>query len=165
MLHYLTLLMFFMTPLPLLAHGTGASFEREVGEYLVDIGYSVEEPVAGESITFDFALLKDGETAAFTDIWVKIESEDGVVLATGIHSGTFGGPRLTYVFPKSGSFVISTRYERGDDSLAEASFELPIASSASEKSFSFDAISALTGLLLGAVFGFLFSSRRQSAVR
>lgn len=152
-----------LAPVPVFAHDTGASFERQVGAYLVDIGYSEPDPVMGQSVVFDFGLEKDGEEASFTDAWIKIEDKDGVVLATGIHNATYGGAKLTYAFPESGSYIISVRYERADDALAEASFELPVTAGDSTSKFSFDAISAALGLLIGIGIGFLVALRRRSA--
>ena len=40
--------------LNLIAHGSGASFEKVVGEYLIDVGYEPAERIEGDSQRFDF---------------------------------------------------------------------------------------------------------------
>lgn len=55
----LFLLMFFgsMNTHLALAHGEGPSLEKNVGNYIVDIGYEPEIIEAGSSVIFDFSLL------------------------------------------------------------------------------------------------------------
>jgi hypothetical protein len=115
-----------LLPLAALAHGDEASFEKTVGAYFVDIGYSSPAPAAGEAVAFDFKLTKGGTDAQFDDVWVKVEEGNDVILATGLYNAPFGGPRLSYSFPKAGTYTISTRYETKDGALAEVSFPLTV---------------------------------------
>ncbi len=126
------LLVLISTPIAVGAHGAGAFFETEVGNYILDIGFSSPAPQTDESVIFDFQLRNSGTTlisgsdAAYTDVWVRIEGENGTVFASGIHNAEFGGPRMSYVFPKEGTYTISARYEHGNDTLAETSFPMTV---------------------------------------
>ncbi len=160
-------------PLVVGAHGAGPYFETVSGEYIADIGYSVQAPSVGEAVLFDFQLrnlespIISGSDAVFSDVWVKVESEEGVVvLATGVHNAEFGGPRLSYMFPSEGVYTISARYENGMESLAEASFPLTVvpASAGSlfgsfklEGAYGFGAM----GFLIGCLVTFLLIRRRR----
>lgn len=160
---FLLLLFVFVVPLYAFAHGDEASFEKTVGEYLVDIGYSVPTPSEGESVLFDFKLQKADteESVPFDDVWVKIESDDSkaVVLATGIHNAEFGGPRLSYVFPHEGTYTISARYENKDGSITEASLPMTVTGAQKHTSTSANIVWGIIGLLLGAGAGYAFSKR------
>jgi hypothetical protein len=125
-------LLLFCVPLSVCAHGAGAFFETTVGNFIVDIGFSSPAPEVGESVVFDFQIRKvgtsltSGSDTDFSDVWVRIESEEKTLLATGLYNAEFGGPRLSYVFPKEGEYTIYARYENGSESLAETSFPMTV---------------------------------------
>lgn len=114
-----------------LAHGDGASFEKEVGNYSIDIGYDPENPEAGEPARFDFKLFdkSSGAVVAFSDVWVRIEKEKNTVFATGIHNPEFGKAGLLYSFPEAGTYTIFARFENGDKTIVETSFDLDVINS------------------------------------
>lgn len=138
-------------PVVALSHGAGAFFETTVGNFIVDIGFSSPAPEVGEAVIFDFQIrnvgttLISGSDTAFSDVWVRIESEKKVLLATGLYNAEFGGPRLSYVFPKEGEYTIFARYENGPDSLAETSFPMTVVPRANGQGNG--------GLLLNLCFG------------
>jgi hypothetical protein len=91
------------------------------------VGYSNPAPQTGEAVLFDFRLTKAGEVAPFTDAWVKItDANQAVVFASGIHNNSFGGSRMSYVFPGAGTYTVDVRYETDTDPIAESSFPLTI---------------------------------------
>ena len=61
------------------AHQTGVSFEKEIGAYVVDIGYDPPQPQDGERIVFDFNLKSKGEKMPedFDYVWVRLENKIG----------------------------------------------------------------------------------------
>ena len=119
-------------PLSVSAHGAGAYYETTVGDFIADVGFSSPAPQVNESVIFDFQLrginttLISGSDTEYTDVWVRIESNNKTLLATGIYNAEFGGPRLSYVFPKEGEYTIFVRYENGSDTLAEISFPMTV---------------------------------------
>ena len=43
------------------AHGTGASWETTVGDYLIDIGYDPAEIIEKQPVVFDFAISQNAQ--------------------------------------------------------------------------------------------------------
>jgi len=123
---FLLVFAFFALPFLIEAHSVGVSHEAQVGEYFVDIGYNVPIPRIGESVTFDFNLPEEHGNVRYTDVWVRIESEKGVVFAGGLYNAEFGGPRLVYAFPEAGAYTIHVRYENGTETIVETSFPLTV---------------------------------------
>lgn len=112
----------------LLAHGSGASFERVVNGLKIDIGYDPEIIVSGDLQRFDFELFdsKDNEVD-FEDVWVKIsEGDERVVFASGIIKGDINGARMSYTFPKEGKYYLYVRYDKSGKNLAESSFSIDV---------------------------------------
>src|SRR3989344_1729945 len=67
------------------AHSEGTSLEKQVGDYVVDIGYEPEELRTGERLLLDFNLLStEGSPVDFTSVWVRLESEGETLLATWV---------------------------------------------------------------------------------
>lgn len=113
------------------AHAVGESYNAQSGSYIVDVGYSTKQAAAGESVQFDFLLHPTSsptDSSPFTDAWVTVTSKDtnAVVLATGVYNNDFGGPRLSYVFPGPGTFIVDARYEDSTTTLAEGSFPVTV---------------------------------------
>lgn len=169
MQQFLVFVLFLFLPVIAEAHGAGAYFETVAGAYVVDVGYSTPAPQDTESVIFDFQLrdkntkLTQGTDVTFTDVWVKIESEDKqVVFASGIYNAEFGGPRMSYVFPKPGTYLISVRYENGQQSLTETSFPMTVLPAPPDSGTG--AIESVWYLLGGVVLGLLgtYLVRRKS---
>ncbi len=115
------------TALPAYAHVNGVSYEKTKDGYQIDAGYGAPAPAVGESLLMDFRLRRDGKDVLFTDTWVKITAENGaVVFASGIHNSEFGGPRISYVFPREGKYEVSMRFENKDETLVEDSFPVTV---------------------------------------
>lgn len=115
-------------PLVLYAHGTGASIEQVIDNYLIDIGYSPESVAAGAQVRFDFNVLNQETNApeAFTDIWLRIEKEGATLFAGGIHKPVFGQTGITYIFPDRGTYTINVRFQNEGDKIVETSFPLEV---------------------------------------
>lgn len=113
--------------LPAYAHVNGVSYEKTKDGYQIDAGYGAPAPAVGESLLMDFRLRQEGKDVPFTDTWVKITAENGaVVFASGIHNSEFGGPRISYVFPREGKYEVSMRFENNDQTLVEDSFPITV---------------------------------------
>lgn len=138
------------------AHGFGESFEEQVGDILVDIGYSTEEFITDTSTIFDFEILdNEGREIAFTDVWVRIVGEDTTVFASGIRNGRLGGSIMTYIFPKAGSYELSARFQKDGEKIAEATFPLVVLEGEDAPSQNpLSLLIVLFGVFAGTVFGF-----------
>ncbi len=124
---FLPVLALLLLATPAHAHINGVSYEKEKNGYLIDAGYGAPSVSEDESTLMDFRLRKDGIDVPFTDTWIKITAESGaVVFASGIHNAEFGGPRMSYVFPREGKYTVSFRYENNSDTLVEDSFVIEV---------------------------------------
>lgn len=117
-------------PEVLYAHNSGASLEKSVPPYIVDIGYDPVSPVAGDRLLFDFTLVDTASTSIpFDYVWVRIEKDKRTILATGITKAEYGPTSLLFAIPDdlSGELKLFARYQRDDDALAEADFTMMVA--------------------------------------
>ena len=113
-------------PFVVRAHNAGASWERSVGNYTIDVGYDPVDIVAGQSVRFDFNLWGDTaktKTVEFAEVWTRITQNKDTLLATGIHEQPFGPTTLLYTFVQPGDYVleVSFRSTNGDE-IAAATF-------------------------------------------
>lgn len=114
-------------PVAALAHGAGTSYEVQIGEYLVDVGYQPDELVAGERVVFDFVIVKDGIELPFEEVWVRLQHGSSTLLATGIAQPTIGRTTLLYVLPQDiRSLTVHARFQNEQETMAEVSFMLPV---------------------------------------
>lgn len=152
LLSFFVVLLFF--PLISMAHGDGSSYEKEIDGYLVDIGYSPENPYTNGSVSFDFGLSKDETPADFSDLWVRISKDGHTIFAGGIHNSNFGGARLSVVFPEEGEYTVSARYQNENEEVVSAEFPLTIYPNNDGSSFDFgfnDFLYILLGVIVGAL--------------
>lgn len=113
---------------PIYAHGEGKSYEKQIGKYLLDVGYNPAEVVAGQPIYFDLRLYQKEPTpgaAEYSDVWVRISREETTLFASGL-APTTGQSGMVYTFDTPGTYTVSTRFEKGVDTLAETSFEIEV---------------------------------------
>ena len=152
------------------AHTSGASIEKKVGEYLLDVGYSPEIVSEGDQVRFDFDILNNDtqEGVEFDDIWVRIEKDGEVFLAGGLGKQKFGATGLTYNFLESGSYEIFVRYSKDSSSLAETSFRFAVTDVPTKTPFMELPIEQkvgplLVGALLGIMLHWLVANRRKTS--
>lgn len=144
------------------AHESGESFESVVDGYAVDIGYTNPTPTTEDVVAFDFQLERDGASATFSDVWVKIEDADKtVVFAGGLHNAQFGGTRMSYRFPEAGSYTMAVRYEQGDVALAQVSVPMTVTEAAQASSVNCGLVIGAIILVLGVGAGVLWWRRRS----
>src|SRR5437870_5570095 len=74
------------------AHNTGASWEKVVGEYKIDIGYDPATITVNSSQHFDFNIFNSstGQPVSFSDVWVRIFQDQQTFFASGIKRAEFG---------------------------------------------------------------------------
>lgn len=137
MIKFFAFTSFFVLAVPFFvhAHADGRSVEKQVGKYLLDIGYNTDPIVAGESTYFDFKLYEKVPTpgvADFTDVWVRIEKEKQTLFATGVSHMPVGATGMLYTFAEEGTHAVSARYERNGETLAETTFFVDVKGKAKE---------------------------------
>lgn len=146
------------------AHNSGASLEKLVPPYIVDIGYDPVSPVAGDRLLFDFTLVDTASTSIpFDYVWVRIEKDGRTILATGITKATYGPTSLLYAIPDdlAGELKLFARYQKGDDSLAEADFILVVApKEVPITAYIPLAVAAASGCMIGLSALWLYTNRR-----
>lgn len=117
------------------AHALGASFEAQVGEYLVDIGYDPDPPVAEDTLLLDLNLWREQNvsSADFDSAWVRLEQGGKTILATGVARPEFGPMTVLLKLPSEpGEAKLHVRFERKattDWVVADTSFDFVIAPS------------------------------------
>lgn len=114
-----------------LAHGLGASFEQDVGDVHVDIGYDPAIVAGGDRLVLDLGIYTK-ETKApidFDYVWMRYELNGRLIFATGVAHASLGPTTLLYVLPEDaeGTLEISARFYDGETEQADVSFEIPIA--------------------------------------
>ncbi len=159
----LTLSLFILATLPFLAwaHGSGVSFEKDVGDFRVDIGYDLEQFMVGERAVFDFSLYKiPGILTSFEEVWVRILKADEVYLATGIKRSELGKTTLLFRFGSDGLYTLETSFRKGGEELAKASFPVEILrineGANSERRIGIYGILLVFGLVAGVFLGRCF---------
>ena len=153
------------------AHGLGASMEREVEGYFVDVGYDPSPLRAERAVRFDFELydepVTDDRTSArsidYTSVWVRLEQEGRTILATGVAKALWGPTTLLMDLPSIvGPLTIHVRYERGEEVLVGTSFTLNVEQSPDQTGFSDSpVVPAFGGLVVGAALAFFIVRRRR----
>lgn len=131
------------------AHLDGGE-DKVIGNYLIDFGFSSEQPRIGENIIFTFNLL-DNETKEiidFTSVWVRISSSDGIIFAGTLHQEA-KNVTFSNTFSSANLYEITARFKQGNEVLIETSFPLKVLG---EKESS---ISPLLGYRITLLFGII----------
>ena len=103
------------------AHGLGGGQDKVVGNYLIDLSYSPEEPVAGQNIQFGLSLL-DNETkeiADFENAWVRISKGNEVLFASTLERTTSNVASFLYTFTESGVYETTVRFQKFNEEIPE----------------------------------------------
>ncbi|OGZ95063.1 MAG: hypothetical protein A3I44_01650 [Candidatus Sungbacteria bacterium RIFCSPLOWO2_02_FULL_51_17] len=156
--------------IPAFGHSGGASIEKTVGEYIIDIGYSETDLRAGTPLRFDLQLLSASSTTnviSVDDVWVRIRRvRDNVYPLVGrFHMPALGPAGMTYEFSEPGEYSMTVRFQKHDKAIVEADIPLTILASEDDKKtmFSPGAFGAGTlGLLIGLVGSLLVHRRRRN---
>ncbi len=114
------------------AHTTGKTIEKNVGKYLIDVGYNPDPVVAGDSTYFDFKIYQREPApgdAPYRNVWVRIFQDKTTLFATGIAHMETGATGMVYTFANPGVYSVSVRYETADETLGEVTFQVPVEAS------------------------------------
>ncbi len=148
------------------AHGTGLSYEENKDGYKIDIGYS-ESITALESTRFDFALFPENSSSSeadvFTDVWVTVTQDKQIFFAGGVHKPVFGTTGFTYVFPKEGTYTVSTRFQKDGEMVVKTEFPLTVIpaldSQVETGSWQMPAAALVAGLFFGGSIGYIITRK------
>ncbi len=154
-------------PTGALAHGDSPSFEREVGEYLVDIGFNREGFRPGEEVQFDLDLYTTSdhpEFVSYDSVDVRISKGDETVFEHTVQNDPVYIPSFTYAFPQEGSYQLTFAYVESGAVKVETTFDAavaPMAGSVARTSTTLTAITAI--VLVGLSIAFIIKSYRRKA--
>jgi hypothetical protein len=157
------------SPNIVLAHESEQSFEKSVGNYVVDIGYDASGEIkTGDSLTFDIKLWNADKSAEvpFGGVWAEIIGPDSKVLFAGDINPSSGRTGFSSRFLQPGNYTISIRYEKQGDaltSLADASFPLNVEGRANPVDPS-NIVFAIAGVVTGMILKSVLSRRQATQV-
>ncbi len=127
------------------ANGFGMQLDKVVGEHTVNVDYDATNGIyTGAPVQFAFQLFNKERTQQmdFDDVWVTITNAgsdasyippvfDGGIVG---HSASLIPSGMTFVFPKGGSYDLKLRFDKGEKSIAEATFSLTVSGGGSSSS-------------------------------
>jgi hypothetical protein len=162
---------FFLSTIPghSYGHKTGASWEKIIDNYKIDIGYDPTTFIAGQAERLDFNIvdIKTGQSIPFSDVWVRISQGQDTVFASGIHRLTFGLTGMIFEFPKDGDFNMNVRFENEGNTIIQADFPINVTTGSllenkavSHSSLIFVIVTAAVGgLIIGAAAVFFIRKK------
>ena len=149
------------------AHGLGQSLEKNVGDYILDVGYdAIDQIETNLAIRFDFNLWTKGKAdmADFDHVWVRISPNDkGILFAGFLYRPEFLLTGMSYTFQKSGQYDLTVRFlNKEDKTIAEATFPLMVKRGEQERKSLFQTLSAgIGGLIVGVVAVLFFKNKNN----
>lgn len=101
--------------------------DKVIDGYLIDFGYTPENPKVTDKVTMAFNLLNDTtkEIIEPTSVWIRISSSKEVVFAGTFHTEA-QNVVFNYVFPYADDYEITARFKDNDNTLVETDFEIKI---------------------------------------
>lgn len=103
---------FFALSAALVSAHLDAGFDAESGPYLFDVGWTPENPVAGQSTLIAINVLDSltKEPANVTSAWIRLELKDRVAFA-GTLALEKGAASVSYVFADAGTWTVTVQSE------------------------------------------------------
>ena len=129
----LILVLFF--PMITLAHGSGGTLEKVVGENLVDVGYSDAILRVGKASRFDFQLVKNSDKSDvdFNQVWVRIIKSGNLIFVGTLPRPDFGSAGMTFTFFEPGDYDMTVNYQKDGTKITETDFVVPVQALDQEK--------------------------------
>jgi len=109
------------------AHTDGLSFEREIGDVLIDIGFGKVMPTVGSAPTYSFDLFNVADANAyafepFHSVHVRIFKGRTELLNRTVENNGVKVPFLSFQYKEAGDYSMSVKYERKGKDTVDASF-------------------------------------------
>jgi len=148
------------------AHDSGTSFEKEVKDFLLEIGAEQKTIKAGEQTDFDFALFKNGVTYAFEDVFVEFIKGEKIIFSSRLANPKIGRATMKIIFPEGGTYNMKVLFLDNEKKIVGTVYEFEVAARdnkemASEINFIQNAISGIAGLIIGLVVISLIKRRNN----
>lgn len=108
------------------AHLDGGE-DRIINDYLIDFGFSPENPVINDEVTLAFNLINNTtkEIIEPISVWIRISSPQEVMFAGTLHPEA-EHVTFVYAFPETNNYEITVRFKDNADTLVETSFKLNV---------------------------------------
>jgi hypothetical protein len=154
-------------PLVASAHATLASFEKEVPQGYIDIGYDPDPVKAGGRLLLNLDLLqeKGGASVPFDQVWVRVHEDSKTYLATGVGRARLGPTTVLLQLPENTTEKLSlfVRFEKNGTPVAEAEFPVPVETVSPVSRYAGALLMLVFGLVIGAVvsYGVMRRQKRQ----
>ncbi len=151
-------LFFILSASSVYAHSDGLSFEKTIGDYFIDIGYT--QPFEKQPITFVFEIRasRDASDIDFDNVWLRVRNDKKEVLfAAPLHKGSFGQPTAIITVPVSGVYTVDVNVEKGTRSLVKTEFDITVLSSEPfEQTSHMVRYYVLFGVIVGVLVGYVW---------
>jgi len=123
----LFLVSFLFAPVMAGAHGDGLSFERKVGNILIDIGYGTVQPSPGSTLTYSFDLFDVTNPNApvfepFSEVSVRLFKEREEMLNRTLTNDGTNIPSISFPFKDAGNYTFAVSYDRNGKEPVQATF-------------------------------------------
>lgn len=124
----LLLLSLLLVPSMAAAHGDAPSLEAEVGEYMIDIGYT-PDLAPGEKIEFDIDLFTADpiDYADFASVDVRVTRDGAEIVSGSVENDSVNIPVFHVTFPDAGGYDMDVRYlDERDRLIVARTFHLEV---------------------------------------
>jgi len=120
----LSLLIIVLIPI-VLAH-LDVGEDKEIGDYVVDFGYSPENPKTTDNVAIALTLFDTNQEVIEPEsVWVRISSSKEVVFA-GTLKPENGNVAFTYKFPYADKYDITARFNDSKETIVKTNFNIQI---------------------------------------
>lgn len=142
--------LFFLVGVPLGIAHLDAGEDRQVGDFVIDLGYSPAVLNTKDRSTLSLFLLNDQQKPLDYDhVWVRITHGDSILFAGPIASEERNG-LFTYTFPYPGQYQITVRFFNEEELIVQTEFQVKVEGANDASLFFF-------GLpVIGVIFIFLY---------
>jgi hypothetical protein len=121
----LMLFILFIALIPNVISHLDAGEDKEVDDYIIDFGYSPENPTTKDKVAIALTLFdKNEEVIEPESVWIRISNSEKVIFA-----GTFKPNEniaFTYNFPEEDTYEITARFNNDKETIVETDFSLEI---------------------------------------
>jgi hypothetical protein len=148
-----------------LAHMSGGA-DKQVGDYLIDLGYDPNPLFAGYPSTFSIGLINATLMTPIEveKIWVRISTPERVVYA-GTHLPENGFAPFSLILPEGGNYTMSVRfYEEGQiKSVASADFSIDVKGAPSKGMVgAYVGVFLVIGMIVAGIIGYIVGVARKT---
>jgi len=109
------------------AHTGGLSFERQIKDVLIDIGFGTDIPTVGSAPTYSFDLFNTADPNAyafepFSKVHVRVFKDRQELLSRTLENNGLNVPFLSFQYKEAGDYSMAVKFERKGKDSVDASF-------------------------------------------